>query len=441
MSGGDQNLISPQNQYNMNQGSVSLSPDPQYEYTQPIPRKNNEVWVVFVVSCLVLFLLFVLGGGTLLYFSYTSLLNNVGSDSTPSNNTSNSGSSKLEISDDKFYSSSLYVPEEKIVSLIKNAAPAVVTVVVKKSDQSFGKYVDITSRKTIAGGTGFFISEDGLLITNQHVICGASEKDILIVTNENKTYSISSVEVEEAQDIAILRVNNNGNKFPYLRFANPDSSVMVGQEVIAIGNPFGDNPGSVTRGIVSGVGRNVVVESDCGSDRDTVLYAYEGMLQTDAAINSGNSGGPLLNMNGEVIGVNSARILGANNIGYVIPHTTVLRILDRYLKNNNKIVSPYLGIVHRMIDSSVASANGVPVGAYVSRVVPNSPADKAGIKSGDIITKIGERKIDFSLVSTLTLYFEPGQKTTVEVYRVPDGGPLEDGRYLTLEITIGSKNR
>lgn len=441
MSQDNQNQTHVQNSYNMNQIDLASSVNAQYTYPHITPRKNKTGWIVFVVLSLILFLLFVIGGGTLLYFSYTSALNNPGSNSTQSNNNSNNSSSKLVISDGKFYSSSIYTPEEKIVALIKNAAPAVVTVIVKEPDQSLGEYIDITSRETLAGGTGFFIAEDGLLITNQHVVCGASARDIMIVTNENKTYSVSSVEVEPAQDIAILRVNTNGNKFPHLRFANPDSPVMVGQEVIAIGNPFGDNPGSVTRGIISGIGRNIVVGGDCGKDGDTVVYAYEGMLQTDAAINSGNSGGPLLNMNGEVIGVNSAGILLANNIGYTIPHTTVLRILDRYLKNNNKIVSPFLGITHRMIDSSVAAANGVPVGAYVSRVEPNSPADKAGIKAGDIITKIGDHKIDFSLVSTLTLYFEPGQKTTVEVYRIPQKGELRDGRYLTLEITIGRKDQ
>ncbi|BDQ04730.1 MAG: hypothetical protein KatS3mg084_0248 [Candidatus Dojkabacteria bacterium] len=416
-------------------GSVYPSPHGQYH-----SLKGRKLFFLLFVSCVTLVIVSLLVGGSVLYFNYYRSQQSSSSNSTQNQDNLKDSAGKVVINDNRFCSSSIYQPEGRILDLIRNSSPAVVTIVVKDPDVSLGEYTNPESRETVSGGTGFFISEDGLLITNQHVVCGASARDIIVLTNEDKTYSVSSVEVEPSQDIAILRVNNNGNKFPYLKFAHPDARVVVGQEVIAIGNPFGANPGSVTRGIISGIGRDIVAGSRCGTDGQLIRYSYEGLIQTDAAINSGNSGGPLLNMNGEVIGVNSAGILVANNIGYAIPHTTVLRILDRYLKNNNKIISPYLGIVHRMIDSSVASAYGLPVGAYVVRVMPSSPAAKADIRPGDIITKLGGYKIDFSLASTLTLYFEPGQKTTVEVYRIPENGKLEDGRYLTLEITVGKKD-
>lgn len=340
---------------------------------------------------------------------------------------------------DKYITNEVYEPKSDILNIIEKSQSAVVTVVVKAPEGSRlnKRNQSLENRQTLGSGTGFFISDDGLLVTNAHVVCDSSSKDILIITSDEKKYVVDSVAVDTAQDVALLRVNTDDKKVSALKFANPNSEIKVGQEVIAIGNPFGDNPGSVTRGIVSGINRNITAQGSCGNIAQS--KDYEGVIQTDAAINSGNSGGPLLNLNGEVIGVNSATLQGANNISYTVPFTSVLKILDRYLKNNNQIISPFLGVTHQMIDPNTAASYGVPSGAFVSRVKSGSAADKAGIKAGDIITKIGDYKISFSLVATLNQHFEPGQKTFVEVYRVPEGEDNLKGQYIKLEIVIGSR--
>lgn len=332
-------------------------------------------------------------------------------------------------------SDQLYEDKSDIVDVVSKASPAVVTVLVKSPRISIFDF-DTSQGRTIGSGTGFFISSDGTLITNEHVVCGADAEDLLIVTSDQKEYTVSAVSVDSAQDIAVLRVNVGNDKVAFLKFANPDSPLRPGQRVIAIGNPFGDNPGSVTTGIISGINRNITAYGSCGATNDT--KDYEGVIQTDAAINSGNSGGPLLNMRGEVIGVNSATLKGANNISYTVPYTTVLKVLDRYYKNNNRIISPFIGVSHQMIDLSESKAIGLPVGALVVSVQSGSPAYKAGIKRGDIITKVGDKTIKFSLVATLNQNFEPGQKTTITVFR-PNIKDKTKGETLTLDITIGER--
>jgi serine protease Do len=341
-----------------------------------------------------------------------------------------------------FTSSVVYEPSGTIVDLVTKASPAVVTVVSKVQVQSL--FADSGESEGI--GTGFFISEDGLLITNEHVIGGANDVNKLsIVTSSNKTYEVTSMAKDPAQDIAILKVNVGSEKVPFLKFSNTDSPIKIGMDVIAIGNPLGVNPGSVTKGIVSGLNRNIRAGDASGSCVTAESCKdYEGVLQTDAAINGGNSGGPLLSLNGEVIGVNSATTIGANSISYSIPFQRVVKLVERYSKNGGKLTFPYLGVQYRMIDQNVAKANDIPAGAQVIRVLAGSPVAQAGILKGDIITKIGDHSMDFSLQATLNQYFEPNQKVKVEVYRPARTNVLGeemvvDGKALTLDLTIGEK--
>lgn len=319
-----------------------------------------------------------------------------------------------------------------LVTLVEKTSPAVVTVLVKKDST---RNISLIDSQTTGVGTGFFISDDGLLVTNEHVVCNATSNDIRIVTYDNKVYKVNSVAVDPAQDIAIIKVDTRGEKISFLKFAKPDYRVRVGESVIAIGNPFGDNPGSVTSGIVSGVNRNITAVGGCGiigSSKD-----YEGVIQTDAAINTGNSGGPLLNMQGDVIGINSATLVGANNISYTVPHHRVLRVLQRYFSNNGKIVSPFLGITHRMLNTNeIIFDEDVIRGALVISVQQGAPADLAGIRAGDVITKIGDLDVNFSLVATLQ-NFEPGQQTIVRVYRIDKD--TRRASNLDLSIVIGSR--
>jgi serine protease Do len=327
-----------------------------------------------------------------------------------------------------------------VVGLIKKTSPAVVTII---SKSQAGSLFSENLEESQGVGTGFFVSDDGLLVTNEHVVCDSqSPENISVVTSDNKTYRIEKVVADPAQDIAVLKVNTEGNKVPFLKFANINSIILAGQEVIAIGNPLGVNPGSVTRGIISGVERNVKAQGSCKNRIST--KEYEGVLQTDAAINQGNSGGPLLNMNGEVVGINSATSIEANNISYAIPFNRVVRLLLRYDKSNGKLAFPFIGIQYLMIDPNVAKSRDIPAGALVRQVQKAGPADKAGIKKGDIITRVEDKSIDFSLQSTLNQYFEPGQKVKIEVYR-PKTSTIfgEDinftGEYLAVDLIIGER--
>lgn len=317
-----------------------------------------------------------------------------------------------------------------ISKLVSKVQPSVATVFIYGSQSSAGLFG--RTNEILGSGTGFFIDSNGLFLTNEHVVCGVSASNIKIVSNSNKTYEVETVAVDSAQDIAILKINLKGDSVTPLKLANSNYKIQVGQGVIAIGNPLGDNPGSVTSGIISGLNRNIRATGSCGSSQ---VKEYEGVLQTDAAINSGNSGGPLINLAGEVIGINSATSSGANNISYSIPFDRVLKTVDRYKKNGNKIISPYLGVEYSMVDSVSANARNLPVGALVRNVVIGSPADKAGILKNDTIVKIGDKPIDFSLVSTLNLYFEPNQTVTVQVSR-DEGGQR---KIVDLTITIGQK--
>jgi 2-alkenal reductase len=331
-------------------------------------------------------------------------------------------------------------PTGTVIDLVGKASPAVVTVI---STSGTDSERDFFADENEGSGTGFFVSDVGLLITNEHVVCdSAAPENLKIVTAENKTFNVKKFTVDSVQDIAIVEVDTKNEKVPYLTFANPSSPLKVGQEVLAIGNPLGVNPGSVTKGIISGLDRNITAQGSC-KNRVT-QKDYEGVIQTDAAINSGNSGGPLLDMNGNVVGVNSATSTGANNISYSVPFQRVLRLLDRYQANNGKLTFPYVGVEYSMIDPTTARAQEIPAGAYARRVVAGGPAEKAGIQRGDIITKIDDKAIEFSLQATLSQYFEPNQKVKVEIYRpsrtsvLDNNLPLE-GRYITLDLTIGQR--
>lgn len=404
---------------------------------QNLKKKRNPFWATCIFLTIIFLIILCVASGVGLAVYIKNGGDPIGLHFNNANNNQSNPDNSNQNDISQYESNETYIAQSDLIKLVEDSQPAVVTVAVKESNPFANKtYQSLESRQTIGSGTGFFISSDGLLITNEHVVCGTTASDLLIVGSNEKTYTVEAVAADSSQDVAILKVNLNGDSIKTLKFANQDSPIKVGTEVVAIGNPFGDNPGSVTRGIISGVGRNVTAQGSC--DGQNQLKDYEGVLQTDAAINAGNSGGPLLNMHGEVVGVNSATLTGANNISYTIPFTTVTRVLQSYLKNNGEIISPYLGVSHNIIEKDVASANNVPVGAYVRSVVSNSPADKAGIKSGDIITKLGDYDISFSLTATLNQHFEPGQKTTVTVYRSTESD-LSSGKTLVLDITIGQK--
>lgn len=383
-------------------------------------QKRTKGWIVSLVVMNIIFLLIicllVTVGGVYLFRTQ----NSVRTQSSPSETVTEK---TIEVDGD-------------VVDLVNKTQPAVVTVLVK--DTANNIYGD-EEEYTAGSGTGFFVSDDGLLITNEHVVCATNTSMLAIVTSDQKTFNVKSIAVDPALDVAILQVDTQNSKVPYLSFADPKEDLKVGQLAIAIGNPLGTNPGSVTKGIISGLNRNIRAQGACNNK--TSFKDYEGVIQTDAAINSGNSGGPLINSAGEVIGVNSATSTGANNISYTVPANRVAKVLERYKKNNGKITTPYIGVEYSMISTDQAKTQNLPVGALVRNVVADSPASKGGIQKNDIITKVDDKKVDFSLLSTLSLYFEPGQKVQIEVYRRSDRdtNTQDLGKYVTLDVVVGEK--
>ncbi len=228
-------------------------------------------------------------------------------------------------------------------------------------------------------GSGFVISEDGYILTNQHVVNGAKEIRITLA-NGQETLQARVVGYDYDMDLALLKVEASG--LPFLKLGDSDQ-VRVGEWVIAIGNPYGLDH-TVTVGVISAKGRQVTVD-----DR-----RFNNFLQTDASINPGNSGGPLLNLRGEVIGINTAINAQAQGIGFAIPSNTVRGILAE-LKEKGRVIRPWMGVSLQPLDKELAEYFGVPdtKGAIIAEVMQGSPAARAGLRRGDIIREIDGQEI------------------------------------------------
>lgn len=234
-------------------------------------------------------------------------------------------------------------------------------------------------------GTGFVVSGKGIVVTNKHVV---SDVDVTynIVTKDGKKYEIRKIYRDPILDLAIVQIDGSDLKALEL---GDSSKLKVGQMTIAIGNALGRFTNTVTTGVVSGLGRRVVAGDPFSGSAESL----DDLIQTDAAINPGNSGGPLLNSAGQVIGVNVATTEGAQNIGFALPINSVKKITDEFIATGS-VSRPFLGVSYRFISKDVAILNDVPQGAYVQDVVDGSAADKAGLKPGDIITKIDGQAVD-----------------------------------------------
>lgn len=307
------------------------------------------------------------------------------------------------------------VEDRSLVDIIEQSSPSVVSVVATKDVQTVRRFggspfffffqdpfeVDrdegATERRQVGSGTGFFVDESGLIVTNRHVVSD-EEADYTVLLDGGREYEAVVLARDPVQDIAVLRIEaEDGETFPSLDFGDSDT-LRVGQTVVAIGNSLGEFSNSVSRGIVSGLGRSVTAGTGYG-DTETL----SDIIQTDAAINPGNSGGPLLDLAGSVIGINVAVAQGAENVGFAIPVNQIRRIVED-VRETGKISTPFVGVRYAMIDEEIQKANSLPYayGAIVVRgervtdlaVVPGSPADQAGIVENDIILEIGGTKLD-----------------------------------------------
>ncbi len=315
-----------------------------------------------------------------------------------------------------------------VIDVAKKVSPAVVSITSKAVTRGF-----FGNAQQVAGaGTGMIVTSDGLIMTNRHVVDDATAS-YTVVTNAGKSYPAKIVSIDTANDVAFVRISASG--LPTVSLG--DSSAMkVGQRVVAIGNALGQFQNTVTDGIVSGLSRGLTAGDSSGIGGSS--EQLQDLFQTDAAINPGNSGGPLVNLDGQVIGINTAVAgEGAQNIGFAIPVNDVKPLLES-VKTTGKIVRAYLGVRYVALDSDTATANNLPVseGAWVQAsdaadpgVVAGSPADKAGIKEGDIITKVGGDKLSATnSLQSLVGKHKPGDKVQVTINR--------DGKTMTLDVTL-----
>jgi serine protease Do len=266
-------------------------------------------------------------------------------------------------------------------------------------------------------GSGFIISKDGYVVTNNHVIKEA-DKIKVILQGGDQTFPAEVVGRDPETDLALLKIDA-GNDLPVLEFG--DSKKMeVGEWVLAIGNPFGLDH-TVTAGIISAKGRVIGAGP------------YDNFLQTDASINPGNSGGPLLNMDGEVIGINTAIVASGQGIGFAIPSVLAEDVIKQ-IKEYGKVQRGWLGVTIQDIDKNTAKALGLSEakGALVASVMPGDPADKAGIQVGDVIRSIDGNPVEDAGDLTRTIgHLPPGETISIQVWR--------KGKIKTLEITLGER--
>lgn len=316
--------------------------------------------------------------------------------------------------------------EGSIADIASKVTPGVVSIVTEVNTTGF---FGQTSTST-AAGTGMIVTKDGYILTNKHVIEGANK--IQIVLDDGTTYdNVTTVTTDPLNDVAFLKINDVSD-LPTVKLGD-SKTITAGQQVIAIGNALGQFQNTITSGIISGTGRSITAT---GSDYSS-SESLNDMIQTDAAINSGNSGGPLVNAAGEVIGINTATSTGADGIGFAIPISSVKGMLKNITANNSTDRS-YIGVYYVNITPDVAKAYNLPVssGAYVysqsqySAIVKDGPAAKAGLKEKDIITKVNGIKVGSAgSVSSLIGEYAPGDTVQLTVIR--------DGKERSINVTLG----
>lgn len=318
---------------------------------------------------------------------------------------------------------------------VDEAAESVVEAVATKVTPSVIGVRTTTSVTSFFGGTseasgegsGVIYSSDGYIITNYHVVSEAisnssgSKIEVFLDNTTSKAYNATVVGYNISADLAVLKIDANG--LAAVEIADSEK-LKVGQYVITVGNPGGlEFMDSVTYGVISGLNR--VVSSDSGVE----------LIQTDAAINPGNSGGALVNTKGQLVGINSSKIVSEEyeGMGFAIPSNTVVEICDKIIEKQNS-PEPYIGItISEKYTQSALKYFGYPSGAVVLSVADGSPADKAGLERGDIITEFGGKEIsEYTVLEECITEATPGETVSVKLYR--------GGRYYSTNITIGSNN-
>lgn len=373
--------------------------------TQP---KQSKAMTIFVVIVIII-------GITLMFYALRMEMKDGNGALTQRETTQNDGNKTVT------------QEEEDIASVVSKVSPSVVSIVTKSTGTSF-----YGSSEQEGAGTGIIVGKDGYILTNKHVIDGAN--NVTVVTSDGTSYSdVKVLGTDPLNDVAFLKIANVSN-LPVAELGD-STSIRVGQKVIAIGNSLGQYQNTVTSGIISGTGRPVSAQSGQSVESLTDL------IQTDAAINPGNSGGPLLNLSGQVIGINTAIVEDAQGIGFSIPISATKGILKGVLAGK-AVERAYMGVSYIPITADVAKQYSLSVkkGAYVfssdgkNAVVSGSPADKAGIKDKDIITKVGDIEVgDRGGVSSLVAEYAPGDTIQLTI--------LRGGQTMTVKVTLAAYTR
>jgi len=356
--------------------------------------------------------------------------------------------------------------EQAIIAAVKKTSPSVVSIVISKNlpvyeEQLVNPFGDIpsfespfnfqipqyvqkgTKLQEVGAGSGFIVSEDGLVLTNKHVVSDAAA-EYTVILNDHAKYKAKVLALDPVQDIAILKIVTDGlvdssgqvKKFP-TSVLGDSNGIEIGQGAIAIGNALGQFSNSVSVGIVSGLGRTVSASDQGGSFSETL----ENIIQTDAAINSGNSGGPLINLKGEVIGVNTAMAQGAQSIGFAIPINIAKRDINQVIKSN-KIMYPFLGVRYVLVDEEVQKKYNLSVdyGAIIlqgekgeAAIVKDSSAEKAGLKAKDVILEFNGEKISKDNPMTKIIQnYNPEDKINLKI--------LRDGKEIMVDVILGQRS-
>lgn len=288
-------------------------------------------------------------------------------------------------------------------------------------ERFFGEQGQGVPREQRSLGSGFVFSADGFIVTNNHVIEGASSIKVNLQSGKNgdRSYDAEVIGTDKETDLALLKIKAD-TPLPYLVFGNSDA-LKVGQWVLAIGNPFGLDH-TVTAGIVSAKGRTIGAGP------------YDNFVQTDASINPGNSGGPLLNLDGQVIGINTAIVASGQGICFAIPSSLASQVIEQ-IKAHGSVKRGWLGVSIQNVDPNSAKALGLEEarGALVSSVTPGDPAEKVGIRAGDVIVAVDD--VSISDAGDLTRKIGdllPGVKITLSVWR--------DGKTVKIPLVLGERN-
>ncbi len=335
---------------------------------------------------------------------------------------------------------SVYLPqtsqEEAIIKAVDEVSGAVVTIIITEYVEQyyFTPFEDVplqkrTEKQEVSGGSGFIVSEDGMILTNKHVVL-RDDVDYTVLTNDGRSFPAQVLARDPIQDLAVIKVEAE-KSFTAVKLGDSDL-LQIGQTVIVIGNVLGKFQNSVSVGVISGLGRTITASGG------GLVETLEDVIQTDAAINPGNSGGPLLNLKGQVIGINTAMVVGGENVGFAISVNKTKKSIEQ-VKTLGKIVYPFLGVRYVLLNETIQTENNLPVnyGAWIQKgawgepaIFPDSAAEKAGLQEGDIILEFNREKITTeNTLAKIIMKYNPGNRVVLKIIR----GQQEKNIELTLD--------